>query len=232
MHSYITLPTDIPAELREEAASISLPSNEVLQIGLELFCRHFHTLQPFLHLPTFSPNEAPVATLLSMCLIGFHILNTRGTNPLLAQVLVVRQSVYSKPADPTANVFQITLNKTRVNICRISDAQPISAINELMNAFLVLSLGAMTGVSIRRVQRSEEPPTADHGQDYAVQPEYRQLYKDTIHVCFSASYSTNRASQGLDSAAAPAFLLPVHVFSRTEIAQQHRGTRTELGGLG
>lgn len=70
-------------------ASVELPPNGIVDIGLELFFRHYHPLQPFIHVPTFHANSAPTATLISMCLIGFHILNTKGTDALLSQMMHV-----------------------------------------------------------------------------------------------------------------------------------------------
>ncbi|KAK5674331.1 hypothetical protein LTS10_012915 [Elasticomyces elasticus] len=159
IHSYIVSPLKVVSEAHTAATHIELPPNGIWNIGLELFFRHFHPLLPFVHVPTFHPNAAPIPTLVSMCLIGFHILNTKGTNSLLSKIM------------------RVTLSKARKSISEISETQPILAINDLANAFLVGSLGAMTG-------------------EYTVQEEYRQLYRDTLvaaqkqqFFCSQSAYS-------------------------------------------
>lgn len=89
MDIYINSPAQSASDPEFWTSGVALPSIDVLDIGLQLFFRHFHVLLPFVHTPTFCPNTAPTAILLSMCLIGFHILNTRGTNPLLSQLMSV-----------------------------------------------------------------------------------------------------------------------------------------------
>ncbi|OAL43675.1 hypothetical protein IQ07DRAFT_650007 [Pyrenochaeta sp. DS3sAY3a] len=158
MHSYLDPPLEGVTEQGVTACTTELPPNGILNIGLELFFRHFHTLLPFVHVPTFYPNTAPIPTLVSMCLIGVHILNTKGMNAVLYRIM------------------RVILHKTLAGVSMISDTQPMLALNDLANAFLVLSLGAMTG-------------------EYTMQEEYRQLYRDTLRAarnqqmfCSQASY--------------------------------------------
>lgn len=89
IHLYINSSQDQCSTPHPNSSDIKLPPKEILDVGLELFFRHFHALSPFVHMPTFRPNLAPVPILLSMCLIGIHILNTKAANPLLSRIKLV-----------------------------------------------------------------------------------------------------------------------------------------------
>jgi hypothetical protein len=62
---------------------IDFPPAEILDMSLDLYFRRFHTLIPFIHVPTFDAKSTPSSMLFSMCLIGLTVLNTDGATKFL-----------------------------------------------------------------------------------------------------------------------------------------------------
>lgn len=68
---------------------LQLPSEEILDLGVEFYFRHVHPSLPFIHKPTFSVSETPSLLLLPMILIGYSILDPGGSKALVSKCRTV-----------------------------------------------------------------------------------------------------------------------------------------------
>lgn len=72
------------------STAINFPSAEILDMSLDLYFRRFHSLIPFIHVPTFDAKSTPSSMLFSMCLIGLTMLNTDGATKFVRVCFLVR----------------------------------------------------------------------------------------------------------------------------------------------
>ncbi|KAH8698735.1 hypothetical protein BGW36DRAFT_376654 [Talaromyces proteolyticus] len=65
------------------AGHLPLPPVEILELSLEFFFRHVYPSLPFIHRPTFDVSQTSPSLLLPMILIGYSILDPRGSRVLV-----------------------------------------------------------------------------------------------------------------------------------------------------
>ncbi|KAJ5085921.1 hypothetical protein N7532_010692 [Penicillium argentinense] len=107
----------------------NFPPAEILDMALDLYFRNFHTLVPFVHLPTFSAKTTRQPLLYVMCLIGMMLLGTKGT------------------ASFVSRNFSYVLEKVTADLarCTMGVESPSSTISIFATAFLFLNLAVLTG---------------------------------------------------------------------------------------
>ncbi|PWY95530.1 hypothetical protein BO94DRAFT_562225 [Aspergillus sclerotioniger CBS 115572] len=107
----------------------NFPPAEVLDMALDLFLRDFHSLVPFVHLPTFSAKNTRPSLLYAMCLIGMILLGTKGTRNFVLQN------------------FSFMLENVTADLakCSVGVEGTLSTISTFATALLVLNLAALTG---------------------------------------------------------------------------------------
>lgn len=79
---HMTYPTNASGAL---VTLPNFPPAEVLDMALDLYFRNFHSLVPFIHVPTFSARNTNPSVLYSMCLIGMIMLGTKGTTDFVSK---------------------------------------------------------------------------------------------------------------------------------------------------
>ncbi|KAK9446552.1 uncharacterized protein V1518DRAFT_423793 [Limtongia smithiae] len=111
------------------APGFVFPSVEVLDIGLDLYFRHFHPLMPFVHVATFDAKSMRPSTLFIMCLIGFTILNS--------QVAIA----FVQHAFPAA----LKTSLDEINPLSCGEGSSSYLMGTFSTAFLMMSLSQITG---------------------------------------------------------------------------------------
>lgn len=77
--------------------SPDFPPTRLLNLGLDLVFRQPNSLLPFIHQPTFSAKSTPNLVVLSLCLLGLALLDSKQVKALAFSYLPVRRLVYLTP---------------------------------------------------------------------------------------------------------------------------------------
>ena len=103
------------------------PPAEILDIGLDLYIRHFYPLVPLLHIPTFTPQSMQPTILLVMCLIGLQVLNTDASTAFVLQLFPVsirlkKRRVKVNKADNCIECSREAHDRSDINYARTRDS--------------------------------------------------------------------------------------------------------------
>ncbi|KAI5209000.1 hypothetical protein E4T39_00958 [Aureobasidium subglaciale] len=107
----------------------TFPPAEVLEICLDHYFRRFHSMAPFIHVPSFDASNTPLSLLYAMCMIGLSALESSNGGSFIS------------------NAFTILLRKVHNDLAvnAIIPSAPHARLAIFAAGFLTLCLAALSG---------------------------------------------------------------------------------------
>jgi hypothetical protein len=96
---------DLSSKSDNESAA-RFPPLRLLNLGLDVVFRQAHSLLPFIHQPTFCAKSAPNSVVLSLCLLGLLLLDSKQAGGLALSYLPVSEQTYANLRTSSDDLLQ------------------------------------------------------------------------------------------------------------------------------